>query len=81
MRKKEYAFPDGLNILQGSETVNSDIKFLTTLAEVDKVVGLVEDRSKFGSNQQLKSPPKINIWEDISECRENRFKKNHNCPI
>lgn len=30
------------------------------------MVGLVEDRYKCGSNQQLESPPKINIWEDIS---------------
>ena len=52
-------------------------KVRTTLAEADKVVGLVEDRSKCGSNQQLMSPPKINIWEDIiREWGENGFEKN-----
>ena len=51
MRKKEYAFPDGLNILQRSKNANSDIKDRTILAEL--VVGLVENRSRCGSNQQL----------------------------
>lgn len=80
VENKEYAFPDGFKILQTSEITNSDIRDGIILAEADRVVGLVEDRSKCISNQQLKSPLKINMFDDISGIVEKMTKKNHHCP-
>lgn len=74
--KKENALLVGLKKRQGSEIEKFSIKSLITLADFESAAALLEERSRSGFNQQLKSPPKMSKWEDMSRRAEKSFLKN-----